>query len=264
MGVRMIVCAKQVLDPETPLSAFKVDRETKRAVPPPGADPVVNGFDENAMEAALQIKESAGGTITVVSMGRSFVTDVITKPLAMGADDLVLLQDDAFDTTDSFVVASVLAAAIGKIGAFDLVLCGRQASDWDNAQVPLGLAELLGIPCLNLAKKVEVANGCARIERITTDGHDVLEAPLPALITVTNELGEPRIPTIKGLMDAARKKPTVWGIGDLGLAPSSLAKTEVVDLFIPAREKRCELIAGEDDADAGRKLAAKLREAKII
>src|SRR3990167_6540920 len=119
-------------------------------------------------------------------MGRSFVTDVITKPLAMGADDLVLLQDDAFDTTDSFVVASVLAAAIGKIGAFDLVLCGRQASDWDNAQVPLGLAELLDLPCLTFAKNVELSNGSVRVQRVTPDGHEVLEAVLPALVTVSN------------------------------------------------------------------------------
>jgi electron transfer flavoprotein beta subunit len=200
----------------------------------------------------------------VISVGRSFVTDVITKPLAMGADDLVLLQDDALGAADSFTTASVLAAAIAKIGNFDLVLCGRQASDWDNAQVPLGLAELLGVACLTIAKKVEVVNGSVRVHRVTSDGYEVLEAPLPALVTVTNELGEPRIPTIKGLMDAARKKPTVWGMGDLGLDPSALARTEVADLFIPEREKRCELVEGEDEADAGRKLAARLREAKII
>lgn len=264
MSVRMIVCAKQVLDPETPLSAFKIDREAKRAIPPASADPVVNGFDEIAMEAALKIKESVGGAITVISVGRSFVTDVITKPLAMGADELVLLQDDAFETADSFTIASVLAAAIAKMGGFDLVLCGRQASDWDNAQVPLGLAELLGVACLTIAKKVEIVNGSVQVHRVTSDGYEVLEAPLPAVVTVTNELGEPRIPTIKGLMDAARKKPTVWGMGDLGIDPAGLAKTKVADLFIPEREKRCELVEGEDEADAGRKLARKLREAKII
>lgn len=264
MSVKMIVCAKQVLDPETPLSAFKIDREAKRAVPPAGADPVVNGFDEIAMEAALKIKESVGGTITVISVGRSFVTDVITKPLAMGADELVLLQDDAFATADSFTIASVLGAAIAKVGGFDLVLCGRQASDWDNAQVPLGLAELLGVACLTIAKKVEVADGSVRVHKVAADGYEVLEAPLPAVVTVTNELGEPRIPTIKGLMEAARKKPTVWSAGDLGIDPAGLARTELADLFIPERQKRCELVEGEDEADAGRKLARKLRDAKII
>jgi electron transfer flavoprotein beta subunit len=264
MSVRMIVCAKQVIDPETPLSAFKIDREGKRAVPPGGADPVVNGFDEVAMEAALRIKESVGGTIRVISMGRSFVTDVITKPLAMGAEELFLLQGDGFESADSFTVATVLAAAIGKLGGFDLILCGRQASDWDNAQVPLGLAELLGVACLTIAKKVEVSDGSVQVQRVTSDGYEVVEAALPAVVTVTNELGEPRIPTIKGLMEAGRKKPTVWGVSDLGVDLSNLGKTELSDLFIPERQRRCELVEGEDDAEAGRKLALKLREAKLI
>lgn len=264
MSVKMVVCAKQVIDPETPLSAFKIDREGKRAVAPAGADPVVNGFDEVAMEAALRIKEAVGGTIRVISMGRSFVTDVITKPLAMGADELILLQGDGFETPDSFTVATVLAAAIGKLDGFDLILCGRQASDWDNAQVALGLAELLGVACLTIAKKVEVNNGSVQVHRVTSDGYEVVEAALPAVVTVTNEFGEPRIPTIKGLMEAGRKKPTVWGVSELGVDLSNLGKTEVSDLFIPERHKRCEMVEGEDDAEAGRKLALKLREAKLI
>lgn len=264
MGISMIVCAKQVLDPETPSSIFKIDRDTKRAVPPPGADPVVNGFDEIAVEAALRIKESVGGTITVVSLGASFVMDVIKKPISMGADRLILLQDDAFEAADSFTTVAVLAAAIRKIGSFDLILCGRQASDWDNAQVPLGLAELLDLPCVSFAKNVELGDGSVRVQRVTPDGHEVLEAVLPALVTVSNELGEPRTPSIKGVMAATRMEPTVWSRNDLGVDLSGLAKLEVKDLFIPVREKQCEVIEGEDDADAGRKLALKLREAKII
>jgi electron transfer flavoprotein beta subunit len=262
--VKTLVFAKQVLDPETPSSIFKIDREAKRAIPPSGADPVVNGFDEIAVEAALRIKASAGGTITVVSMGRSFVMDVIKKPLAMGADELILLQDDAFDTADSFLTANVLATAVRKIGKFDVILCGRQASDWDNAQVPLGLAELLNLPCLPFAKSLELTNGSVRIRRVTPDGEETLEAPLPAVVTVSNEFGEPRTPNIKGIMAATRANPTVWGLADLGVDLTAWAKTEVVDLYIPAREARCEIIQGEDDIEAGRKLALKLREAKLI
>jgi electron transfer flavoprotein beta subunit len=262
--VKTIVFVKQVLDPETPSSIFKIDREAKRAVPPPGADPVVNGFDEIAVEAALRIKASAGGSITVVSMGRSFVMDVIKKPLAMGADELILLQDDAFDTVDSFITANVLAAAVRKVGKCDIILCGRQASDWDNAQVPLGLAELLDLPCLPFAKSLELTNGSVRIRRVTPEGQETLEAPLPAVVTVSNEFGEPRTPNIKGIMAATRANPTVWGLADLGVDLTSWAKTEVVDLFVPARETRCEIIQGEDDIEAGRKLALKLREAKLI
>ncbi len=264
MSVKIIVCAKQVIDPETPASIFKVDREQKKAIAPPGSDPVLNGFDEIATEAALRIKEAVGASITVVSIGRSFVSDVIKKPLAMGADELILLQDDAFETVDSFVTGNVLAAAIRKIGSFDLLLCGRQASDWDNAQVPLGLAELLDLPPLAFAKKVEVIDGSVRVQRVTPEGYEVLEAPLPALVTVSNELGEPRTPTIKGIMASTRAKPTVWSLSDLGLDLSTWSKVELVDLFIPVKEKRCEMIEGEDESDVGRKLALKLREAKLI
>jgi electron transfer flavoprotein beta subunit len=264
MGVRMLVCAKQLIDPETPSTVFKIDRDAKRAVPPPGADPVINGFDEMAVEAALQIREAHGGKITVISMGRSFVMDVIKKPLAMGADELVLLQDDAFDTCDPLVIANVIAAAVGKMEPFDLILCGRQASDWDNGQVPIGLAELLDLPCLTFAKKVELHDGHIQVHRNTADGYEVLEAVLPAVVTVSNEFGEPRSPTIKGITAATRARPTVWGPSDLGVDPSTWHGAEVVDLFIPVREKHCEMIKGEDDADTGRKLAMKLRESKII
>ena len=104
--------------------------------PPPNVPPVVNGFDENAVEAALRIKEAVGGTVTVVSVGPAFVMDVVKKPLSMGCDELVLLQDDAFGALDAYATVEVLLAGIRKVGEFDLVLCGRQASDYDQATVP--------------------------------------------------------------------------------------------------------------------------------
>ncbi|HZA24665.1 MAG TPA: electron transfer flavoprotein subunit beta, partial [Dehalococcoidia bacterium] len=135
MPISIGVLAKQVIDPEMPLAAFKIDPSAKRVVPPANIPPVVNGFDENAVEAALQIKDSQEASITVISAGISFALDVMKKPLSMGADELVLLQDDSFsNTVDSFFTAQLLAAAIRKLGGFDLIICGRQASDWDNAQ----------------------------------------------------------------------------------------------------------------------------------
>ena len=148
------------------------------------------------MEAALQIKDSQEAAITVISTGTSFALDVMKKPLSMGADELVLLQDDAFrNSIDSFFTAQLLAAAIRKLGGFDLIICGRQASDWDNAQVPLGVAEILGLSCVSLGKKVELKDSHVIVERVTPDGYEVIEAPLPALVTVSNELGQPRYPT---------------------------------------------------------------------
>ena len=265
MAVRMIVCAKQVIDPEMPASAFRVDREAKRVIPAVGIPPVVNGFDENAVEAALRIKESVGGTIAVISLGKSFVMDVMKKPLSMGADELTLLQDNAFEDLDPFATAHALAAAIKKVGEYDLILCGRQASDWDQGHVPLGLAEVLGIPCITTAQKVDVGDGTVTVQQTLTDGYQVMEAPLPALVTVSNELGEPRYPTLRGIMAATRKTPTIWSAADLGLDASALTpKLQLLDLFIPEKVAQCEIIEGEDEADAGRKLALKLREEKLI
>ncbi|MBI4299360.1 MAG: electron transfer flavoprotein subunit beta/FixA family protein [Chloroflexi bacterium] len=265
MPINIIVCVKQVVDPETPASAFKVDREAKRVVPASGVPPVVNGFDENAVELALRLRDAHGGKVTALSLGTDFVMDVMKKPLSMGADDLVLLRDSSFSNIDSFGTAVALAAAIRKIGNYDLILCGRQASDWDNAQVPLGLAELLGLPSITTAKSIQVRDKTLIVERALPDGYDVFETPFPAVVTVSNEAGQPRYPTLRGIMMASRKTPITWGLSDLGLDASAIAsKLSLLDLFIPVTQKQCEFIEGENDADAGRKLALKLREAKLI
>ena len=266
MPVSIAVLAKQVIDPEMPMAAFRIDADAKAVVPPSNIPPVVNGFDENAVEAALQIKDSQEASITVISTGTSFALDVMKKPLSMGADELVLLQDDAFENSiDSFFTAQLLAAAIRKLGGFDLIICGRQASDWDNAQVPLGVAEILGLSCISLGKKVEIKDGKVSVERITNDGYEVVEAPLPALVTVSNELGQPRYPTLRGIMAATRKQPIIWSSADLDADASQLEpRITLQELFVPVRDQQCEIIEGDDAADAGRQLALKLREAKLI
>ena len=265
MSVNIVVCAKQVMDPETPASAFRIDSDAMKVVPAPGIPPIVNGFDENAVEAALRIKDAVGAQITIISLGGSFALDVMKKPLSMGADQLILVQDEAVASLDAFATAYALSEAIKKLDEFDLILCGRQASDWDNAQVPLGVAELLGLPCITLAQKVEVTDGTLLVERAMTDGFQVVEASLPAVVTVSNELGEPRYPTLRGIMTATRKIPTVWTAADLGLDSDQLApKLRLTELFIPVTDKGCEIIEGDDGADAGRKLALRLREEKLI
>lgn len=267
MPVRICVLAKQVVDPEMPAAAFRIDPEARQVTPPPNIPPVVNGFDENAVEAALQIKDAQGANITVISSGASFALDVMKKPLSMGADELVLLQDDAFaNSVDSFFTVQLLAAAITKLGGFDLIICGRQASDWDNAQVPLGVAETLGMACITLGKKVTLPDDRkVVVERLAPDGYEVVEADLPALVTVSNELGQPRYPTLRGIMAATRKRPTVWTAGDLPLDDGQLEpRLALHDLFIPQRDQECEVIAGDDDVDAARKLALKLREDRLI
>ena len=265
MPLNIVVCAKQVVDPETPASAFRIDPESKRVLPAAGIPPVVNGFDENAVEAALQIRESEGADVTVVSVGSGFVMDVMKKPLSMGADNLILVDDPSVEELDAFATAKALAEAIKKVGDFDLILCGRQASDWDNSMVPLGVAELLGLPCVTLAQKIDVEDNGIVVQRALTDGYEVVKAPLPALVTVSNELGEPRYPTLRGIMMAGRKSPTVWSAGDLDLDEAALSpKLSLEDLYVPVSDQQCEFIEGEDEAEAGRNLALKLREARLI
>jgi len=269
MTLHIIATAKQVIDPESPVSAYQLDRERKSITvdPTKKIPPIINGFDENGIEAALRIKEAVEDVkITVLSAGPAFVMDVMKKALSMGSDDLVLVQDECLDNvSDSTVTARVLCAAIGKIGDFDLIIAGRQASDWDNAQVPLGIAEILGIPCIPITRKVEVKDGQVVCERILPDGYELVSAPLPAIVTVSNELGAPRYPTLRNIMAAARKQPSIWSLADLGLDISALApKLTLVDIFFPETQSQCEFIEGEDEEAAGRNLALKLREARLI
>ncbi|MFC1947636.1 electron transfer flavoprotein subunit beta/FixA family protein [Chloroflexota bacterium] len=266
--MNMIVCCKQVVDPEAPPASFRVDASANKVIPPQGIPPVISPFDENALEAALKIKDAQGGKITVISLGNNLLRDVVKKPLSMGADELVLLEDEAYDEGDAWSVAYAISSAIKKIGEYDLIFCGRQAADWDNGQVGSGIAEILGLPSVTLAKKVEAEDGKAKVERVTADGYDVIEVSLPAVITVSNELGEARYPTIKGIMAAKKKEPVVWKPADLevdaGQIGASGRRTKLLKLFQPVREGECEIIEGESPEEAAEKLATKLREVKVL
>jgi electron transfer flavoprotein beta subunit len=266
MPLQIIVTAKQVIDPEIPKSAFKIEATSKRVVIPSSFPPVVNGFDEHAVEAALRIKDTQEAKVTVLAVGKTFSIDIMRKLLAMGADELVLVQDPAIDdTVDSRVTAQLLSAAIRKIGGFDLILCGRQASDWDNAQVPLMLTEELGVPCITIAKRIEVSDGIVRVERIIPEGHEIIEAPLPALITVSNELGLPRYPTMRAIMAANRKRPAIWKLSDVGVDPAALQpRLQLVDLFVPVQDQACEFIEGSDEREIANTLFQKLRDGRLI
>ena len=266
MPVNMIVCCKQVPDPEAPPSVFKV--ANNKMTLPPDVKPVIGQYEEFALEAALKIKDTGGGKITALSLGNSFVRDVIKKSLAVGSDELILLEDEAFEGGDSWSTANALAMAIKKIGEYDLIFCGRQSSDWDAGQVGLGIAEMLGIPAVTLARKVEVTDGKARIERVIPDGYQVVEVALPALIIVTSGIGALRYATLKGIMAAAKKQPVIWKSADIGLEPSQIGAagrhSKLNKLFQPIKEAKCEIIEGETPAEAGANLAVKLREAKLL
>src|SRR3954463_5359024 len=145
-AVNIIVTVKQVPDPDIPPTHFKVDEANRKVVPPSGVNPVMNGYDANALEEALRLKEKLGGTVTVVSLGPDSARDSLKRAIAMGADNAVHVNDPALNDADSATTAEALAAAIKKVGTYDLVMCGRQASDTDGGQVHLGIAQHLGLP----------------------------------------------------------------------------------------------------------------------
>ena len=263
--LHVLVTAKQVIDPETPFSAFGV--ENGHVVTPQNQAPVINGFDEQAIEAALRLKETNDDVrVTVISVGTNFALDVMKKPLAMGADELILIQDSALENNiDPTLTIAALVAAIRKLGSVDLVLAGRQASDWDNGQVPLAVAESLGWASATVGKSVIVEGRTVRVQRVLPDGHELVELDLPAVITISNELGAARYPNMRGIMSARRVQPTVWSAADLGINVADVQPAfDLVGLVKPTKSMDTEFIVGDDDADAGRKLALRLREARIV
>ena len=265
--MNIIVCVKQVIDPEAPPSSFQIDTATNKAEMR-GAAPVIDPYGEYAVEAALKIKDSSGGKITSITMGSNLLREVVKKPLAMGADELILLEDEAYEGADSWSTAYALAAAVKKVSDYDIILCGREASDTNAGQTGLGIAGLLGLSCVTLARKVDINNSAARIERVTTAGYEVVEVPLPVMVTVSNEIGEPRYPTIKGIMAAKKIDPIVWKLADIGAEAAMIGgagrRSVTQQLFQPVFEGKCEIAEGDTPEEAAVNLALKMREAKIL
>jgi electron transfer flavoprotein beta subunit len=260
--MNIIVCVKQVLDPEIPPAKFKIDPETKKVIPPAGVPPVISVFDERAVEAACRLKDKNKGKITVISMGSAKAADVVKHAISMGADDGFVLEDAAFENLDSYGTAYILGKAIKKIGVYDLVLCGRQAADWGAGQVGSILAEILGIPVVTLACNIKVMNNNLKIKRIVKDGFEVVEAPMPSLVTVSSEIGLPRLPGGMGIMMARRKVIPTWKAADIGAEAAQLDKanahTEVFGLSVPNRKSQCEMIPGVTPGEAAANLASKI------
>jgi electron transfer flavoprotein beta subunit len=260
----IIVCMKQVLDPEIPLSLFHIDADARLAIPPKATPPVFSPFDENALEAALKIKDTQESSVTVISLGKKLVRAVVTSALAAGADRLVLLQDDAFDDFDTYLTAGAIAAAIGKLGPYDLVLCGLQAADTNTGQVGTGIAGLLGIPCITAARKVELDGDKVRVEKALPDGYEMVEAPAPAVVTTTYEVGALREPGVEAFMSASKKPVTTWNAQELGVETGNTSRFDLLKMYEPAHEGKCEILEGAGPDEKAGKLVTRLREAKVI
>lgn len=247
--MNILVCLKQILDPEVPARDFRVDA-ARREAEQGSANLVTNIFCENALETALQLRERAGGAkITVLSYGRPSAEDSLRKALAMKADSAALVTNDDDDATpDPLAVARVLAAAIKKLGAFDLIMTGREAGDWGAGQTGALLAEELGLPCVSFVDSIESDGGRLRLKRQTDTGWELLEAVPPVVVTVTNdEHNVPRIPKVRDVMMSYRQPLAKWTPEELGAGAAGDANVyyEVAELFIPQKEAACEFVSGD-------------------
>ncbi|MEN6475361.1 MAG: electron transfer flavoprotein subunit beta/FixA family protein [Syntrophaceae bacterium] len=265
--MHIIVCMKQVPDPEGPREAFEIN-QTSGLVEPRGIPPVLSLFDENALEMALRIKDvhPAGAMISVLSMGKRISNAVMLKALAAGADEIVKVEDEALDAgrLDSFATAHLLAAAIRKT-PFDLIITGRQAADFNDGQVGIGLAHILDLPVITVAHAVTVQGRELRAERVLAHGYEVMCTPMPAVIMASNEVGELRYPSMIQRREAKQKPVHTWRLADIGLVTPPARRLARRRLFAPElRERRCRIFSGSIPADAGRNLALQLKEDRVI
>jgi electron transfer flavoprotein beta subunit len=258
--MKIAVCVKQIPDPATP---YELDPETHFVVRPD--DQVLDDTDRYGIEVGLQLAEATGGSVVLVSMSPAGNLQGIRQALAMGADKAVLVSDPALRGSGALVTAKVLAAAIRREEP-DLVVAGTESTDGYSGVVPQQIAELLGMPALTFARRVEHVDGRLRVERQTASGYDVVESPLPAVVSVTAGAVEPRYPTFKGIMQAKQKpvdQPTAADLGfDAGAVGAGGSGQRIVEVR-PAPERS----AGrrvQDDGEAHLEIVKLLERAKVI
>jgi electron transfer flavoprotein beta subunit len=256
--MKIVVCIKQVPDTKD----VRIDPETGTMVRE-GVPSIVNPFDLYAVETALQLKERFGGTVTALTMGPPQAVDALKEVIGMAVDEGVLLSDRAFAGSDTLATGYTLAKAIQKIGDVDLIVTGKQAIDGDTAQVGPGIAVNLDIPFVGFVGKIEDATEKAlKVARLTETGHDLLEIDLPAAISVNKEIGEPRLPSVRGKMRARRWEPTVWAAADIDLDETRIglsgSPTQVAKIFTPKSRGKGEILEAETPGHYAEQLAEKL------
>ena len=247
--LRIVACVKQV--PDT--TQVRIDPETNTLIRE-GVPSIINPFDVHAIEEAVRLKERYGGTATMLCMGPPWATEALQKALSFGADDAILLTDRALAGSDTWATSAALAAAIRKLAErepVDLVICGKQTIDGDTAQVGPGIATRLGFAQLTYVDKVESVDPEARrirVRRMIEGAREIVEAPLPALLSVVKEINEPRYASLPDLVRGLRFQVPVWHVTDLDVAADEVglrgSPTQVRRIFPPPRRGTGEIIAG--------------------
>jgi electron transfer flavoprotein beta subunit len=246
----IIVCIKQV--PET--TEVRINPETNTLIRE-GVKSIINPFDMYAIEEAVRLKEKFGGKTTVITMGPPQAEAALREAISLGIDEAVLVCDRAFAGSDTWATSYTLTGAIKKIGNFDLIICGKQASDGDTAQVGPGISAHLNIPQVTYVKKIEEVDpalgrkGWMKVERMMEEGFEIIETPLPALLTVVKEINEPRLPSLKGMMRSKSAKIITWTQKDLNLDAQGIglcgSPTQVVKIFTPPQRTGGQILQGE-------------------
>jgi electron transfer flavoprotein beta subunit len=260
--LNIIVCIKQV--PDT--AEIKINPETNTLMRE-GVPSIINPFDIHALEAAVQIKEQTGAKVTALTMGPPQAESSLREAIALGADEAVLLSDRAFAGSDTWATSYTLAKAVENLGA-DIIFCGKQAIDGDTAQVGPETAEFLDIPHISYVKKIEnVTDSAIKVQRMMDEGYDVVESPLPVLLTVVRELNDPRMPSLKGKMAAKKAEIKILGAADIGADEGSLglkgSPTQVRNIFAPELKAERMMIEGSPEEQVN-KLIEELKKNKCL
>ena len=240
--MNIIVCIKQV--PET--TQVQIDPQTNTLIRE-GVKSIINPFDAYAIEEGVRLKEKFGGKTTVVTMGPPQAEASLREALSLGCDEAILLSDRAFAGSDTLATGYTLAMAIRQIKDYDIILCGKQASDGDTAQVGPGISAHLDIPQVTYVKKiVEIKDKDITVERMTEEGFDILKTQIPCLLTVVKEINEPRMPSLKGMMRAKKAPITTWKAADMDMEGDRLgltgSPTQVIKIFTPPPRPKGKMI----------------------
>jgi len=263
--LKIVVTVKQVPDTNAEKTFDPATKRLNRS----SVENVLNPFDEYAIEEALRIKEAVGGdsTVTILTMAPQSGVDIVRKALGMGADNAVMISDPAIGGSDTMATAYLLALALKHVG-YDLILSGTQSTDAINSIVPAAVAEHLGIPCLTYAKKVSVRDGSIEVQRETESGYLRVSAQLPALVSVTKSINEPRYPTLKGIMGAKKKEVKALTLADIGADAARLgdqgSKTAVDSFTTVGARAKGTVIQASDPREGAQKIMNFLIEKKLI
>ena len=248
--MNIVVCLKQV--PDT--ADVKINPETNTLVRE-GIQNITNPFDTYALEEAVRLRERFGGKVTALTMGPPQAEQMLRDAIACGVDEAILLSDRAFAGADTLATSYTLAQAVRKLSPYDLVICGRQTVDGDTGQVGPELAEVIEIPFVAYVSEVhEAADDEMRVKRMVEEGYEIIVTPLPAVISVVKEINVPRLPSLRGQMQAKKAVIPTWNIDDLGVSQEAVglagSATKVIKIFYPKRISRAEMLTGNPEKQA--------------